>query len=49
VLAHPQLAHNRLVAEVESPVGSLPTIGVPFLVDGERPVPGRIPGLGEDG
>jgi itaconate CoA-transferase len=49
VLAHPQLEHNRLVAEVESPVGPLRTIGVPFLVDGERPAPGRIPGLGEDG
>jgi itaconate CoA-transferase len=47
VMEHPQLAHNRLVVEVESPVGPLPTIGSPFLVDGERPPVGGVPGLGE--
>jgi len=47
VMAHPQLAHNRLVAEVGSPVGSIPTIGVPFLVDGVRPEPGDVPALGQ--
>jgi itaconate CoA-transferase len=46
VLEHPQLDHNRLVAEVDSPVGPLPTIGNPFLVDGERPSVGPVPGLG---
>ena len=49
VMEHPQLAHNRLVADVDSPAGWIPTIGVPFLVDGERPAAGRVPGLGEDG
>ena len=47
VVEHPQLAHNRLVAEVDSPVGRIPVIGSPFLVDGERPSSGPVPGLGE--
>jgi itaconate CoA-transferase len=47
VLAHPQMAHNRLVTEVDSPAGRIPTIGVPFLVDGARPDVGAVPGLGE--
>jgi crotonobetainyl-CoA:carnitine CoA-transferase CaiB-like acyl-CoA transferase len=47
VMEHPQLAHGGLVATVGSPVGPIPTIGVPFLVDGERPAPGAVPGLGE--
>jgi crotonobetainyl-CoA:carnitine CoA-transferase CaiB-like acyl-CoA transferase len=47
VAAHPQLAHNRLATEVGSPAGRIPTIGVPFLVDGERPAAGDVPGLGE--
>ncbi|HEY3106924.1 MAG TPA: CoA transferase [Gaiellaceae bacterium] len=47
VMNHPQLAHNGLVAEVGSPTGSIPTIGIPFLIDGERPEPGPVPGLGE--
>ncbi|MGI8605858.1 MAG: CaiB/BaiF CoA transferase family protein [Gaiellaceae bacterium] len=47
VMEHPQLAHNGLVAEVGSPVGSIPAIGVPFLVDGARPEPGDVPALGE--
>jgi crotonobetainyl-CoA:carnitine CoA-transferase CaiB-like acyl-CoA transferase len=47
VLAHPQLAHNGLVTEVDSPVGRIPTIGAPFLVDGQRPEVGAVPGLGE--
>jgi crotonobetainyl-CoA:carnitine CoA-transferase CaiB-like acyl-CoA transferase len=48
VMRHPQLDHNRLVTEVESPVGVIPTIGVPFLVDGERPGAGAVPALGGD-
>jgi itaconate CoA-transferase len=48
VLEHPQLAHNRLVAEVGSPVGTIPVVGSPFLVDGERPQSGSVPALGED-
>jgi itaconate CoA-transferase len=48
VMRHPQLEHNRLVAEVDSPVGAIPTIGVPFLIDGERPRPGEVPALGDD-
>jgi len=47
VMAHPQLAHAGLLTTVGSPVGPIPTIGVPFLVDGERPAPGTVPGLGE--
>ncbi len=47
VVEHPQLAHNGLVAEVDSPVGPLPVVGSPFLVDGERPPSGAVPGLGE--
>ena len=49
VMKHPQLEHAGLVATVDSPVGPIPTIGVPFLVNGERPRPGPVPGLGEDG
>ena len=47
VVEHPQLAHNRLVVEVGSPAGPIPVIGSPFLVDGERPPAGAVPGLGE--
>ena len=47
VVEHPQLAHNGLVVEVDSPVGPLPVIGSPFLVDGERPPSGGVPALGE--
>jgi crotonobetainyl-CoA:carnitine CoA-transferase CaiB-like acyl-CoA transferase len=48
VMNHPQLEHNRLVAEIGSPAGLIPTIGIPFLVDGERPKPGPVPGLGDE-
>ena len=47
VLSHPQLEHNRLVAEVDSPVGALPSVGNPFLVGGERPALAPVPALGE--
>ncbi|MGH3036067.1 MAG: CaiB/BaiF CoA transferase family protein [Gaiellaceae bacterium] len=47
VVEHPQLAHNRLVVEVDSPAGPLPVVGSPFLVDGERPPSGGVPALGE--
>jgi crotonobetainyl-CoA:carnitine CoA-transferase CaiB-like acyl-CoA transferase len=47
VMEHVQLAHNRLVAEVDSPAGPIPVIGNPFLVGGERPSLGPVPGLGE--
>jgi itaconate CoA-transferase len=47
VMEHEQLAHNGLVAEVDSPVGAIPAIGSPFLVNGERPEAGPVPGLGE--
>lgn len=49
LMRHPQLEHNRLVAEVDSPAGRIPTVGNPFLVDGERPGLGSVPGLGEPG
>ena len=47
VVEHPQLAHNGLVVEVDSPAGRLPAVGSPFLVDGERPPSGAVPALGE--
>jgi itaconate CoA-transferase len=47
VMEHPQLAHNGLIAQVDSPVGPIPVVGSPFLVGGERPGSGAVPGLGE--
>lgn len=47
VMAHPQLVHNRLVTEVGSPVGPIPTIGSPIGIDGARPELGPVPELGE--
>jgi itaconate CoA-transferase len=47
VMEHPQLAHNGLVTDVGSPQGTLPVVGSPFLVDGERPDSGTVPALGE--
>jgi itaconate CoA-transferase len=47
VMSHPQLAHNGLVAEVDSPAGPLAAVGSPFLVNGERPEVGSVPALGE--
>jgi crotonobetainyl-CoA:carnitine CoA-transferase CaiB-like acyl-CoA transferase len=47
VMEHPQLAHNALVATVDSPAGPIPAVGSPFLVDGERPASGAVPRLGE--
>jgi crotonobetainyl-CoA:carnitine CoA-transferase CaiB-like acyl-CoA transferase len=47
VMEHPQLAHNRLVTKVQSPVGSIPTIGNPFLVGEERPGVGDVPAHGQ--
>jgi itaconate CoA-transferase len=47
VMEHPQLAHNGLVAEVDSPVGTIPVVGSPFLVNGSRPGSGSAPALGE--
>jgi itaconate CoA-transferase len=47
VMAHPQLAHNRLVTEVLSPLGPIPTIGSPIAIDGDRPDLGPVPALGE--
>jgi itaconate CoA-transferase len=44
---HPQLAHNRLVTEIGSPVGAIPTIGSPVELDGDRPELGPVPGLGQ--
>jgi itaconate CoA-transferase len=47
VMEHPQLAYNGLVADVDSPAGTIPTIGNPFLVDRKRPGLGAVPDLGE--
>ena len=43
VVAHPAFAQ----AELASPVGPLPTVGVPFLVGGARPESGDVPDLVE--
>jgi crotonobetainyl-CoA:carnitine CoA-transferase CaiB-like acyl-CoA transferase len=47
VMEHPQLEHNRLVTQVGSPVGSIPTIGSPIALGGDRPELGPVPALGE--
>jgi crotonobetainyl-CoA:carnitine CoA-transferase CaiB-like acyl-CoA transferase len=47
VMAHPQLEHNRMVSEIDSPVGRIPTIASPIALDGERPDLGPVPALGE--
>ena len=47
VMEHPQLVHNRLIVDVDSPAGPIPTVGNPFLAGGERPSLGAVPGLGE--
>jgi itaconate CoA-transferase len=47
VMEHPQLVYSRLVAELESPVGAIPSVGNPFVVAGERPELGAVPALGE--
>jgi itaconate CoA-transferase len=47
VMRHAQLEHNQLVTDVGSPVGRIPTIGNPFLVDGARTPVGAVPDLGE--
>jgi itaconate CoA-transferase len=47
VMAHPQLEHNGLVVEIDSPAGRIPAVGNPFLVGGERPPVGAVADLGE--
>lgn len=47
VMAHPQLEHGQLVTNVGSPVGTIPTVGSPFFVGGDRPELGPVPDLGE--
>jgi crotonobetainyl-CoA:carnitine CoA-transferase CaiB-like acyl-CoA transferase len=47
VMRHPQLDHNRLVTDVGSPAGRIPTIGNPFVLGGTRPPVGAVPDLGE--
>jgi itaconate CoA-transferase len=47
VMEHPQLAHNRLVATIDSPAGPIPTIGNAIVVDGRRAQPRAVPALGE--
>lgn len=46
-MEHPQLAHNRLVTQIGSPVGPIPTIGSPISLGGDRPELGPVPSLGE--
>ncbi len=47
VMEHPQLLEGGMISEVDSPAGSIPVIGSPILVGGERVEVGAVPGLGE--
>jgi itaconate CoA-transferase len=47
LLAHPQLAARGRWSEVESPVGPLPTLLPPVIIEGVAPRLDRIPALGE--
>lgn len=47
VMEHPQLLHNGLVTQLASPVGMIPSIGSPIVLDGGRPELGAVPELGE--
>lgn len=47
VMEHPQLEHGGLVTKIGSPAGSIPTIGSPIVLDGDRPELGPVPALGE--
>jgi itaconate CoA-transferase len=48
VLAHPQVAARRLIREVDSPVGPLPTIESALRLSASPVATGRLPGLGEN-
>lgn len=47
VMEHPQLLHNGLITQLSSPVGMIPSIGSPIVLDGDRPELGPVPELGE--
>ena len=48
VLAHPQVAARRIIRQVESPVGAVPTIESPLRLSSSPIAEGPIPGLGAD-
>jgi itaconate CoA-transferase len=48
VLAHPQVAARRIIREVASPVGPVPTIESPLRLSSSPIADGPIPGLGAD-
>jgi itaconate CoA-transferase len=48
VLAHPQVAARKLIREVESPVGRVPTIESALRMSGSPVASGSIPGLGTE-
>jgi itaconate CoA-transferase len=48
VLAHPQVAARRMIREVESPVGRVPTIGSALQLSASPARYGPIPALGGD-
>jgi itaconate CoA-transferase len=48
VLAHPQVAARRLIREVGSPVGTVPTIESALRLSDSPVAEGPIPGLGDD-
>ena len=48
VLAHPQVAARKMIAEVDSPVGAVPVIASPLHLSASRERLDPIPALGED-
>ena len=48
VLAHPQVAARRMIREIASPVGPLPTIESPLRLSGSPVATGPLPGLGTE-
>lgn len=48
VLAHPQLVARKMIREIESPVGRIPTVGSPLHLSDSPARYDRIPALGED-
>jgi crotonobetainyl-CoA:carnitine CoA-transferase CaiB-like acyl-CoA transferase len=48
VLSHPQIIARRMIREIESPVGTVPTVGSPLNLSDSPARFNRIPSLGED-
>jgi formyl-CoA transferase len=46
VLAHPQAAARKLIREVQSPSGPIPSVGSALHLSGSPPHHGAVPALG---